>query len=62
MSNLKSSWKTTLIGVGGAVAVGGGQLLQSGNLNWKDYIMMAFMTLIGAFAKDLNVTGGEFQQ
>lgn len=56
------NWKTTLIGVGGAVAVGGGQLLQSGNLNWKDYVMMAFMTLLGTFAKDLNVSGGTVQQ
>lgn len=56
------NWKTTLIGVGGAIATGGGQLLQAGNLNWKDYAVMAFMTLMGVFAKDMNVTGGTQQQ
>lgn len=56
------NWKTTLIGVGGAIAVGGGQMLQTGNLNWRDYATMAFMALLGAFAKDLNVTGGTQQQ
>lgn len=56
------NWKTTLVGVGGAIAVGGGQLLQSGNLEWKDYATMAFFTLLGAFAKDMNVTGGTISQ
>lgn len=56
------NWKTTLVGAGGAIAIGGGQLLASGNLNWKDYLTMAFMTLIGVFAKDANVTGGTVQQ
>jgi hypothetical protein len=56
------NWKTTLIGFGGAVAMGGGQLLSSGSLDWKAYIQMAFMALIGTFAKDLNVSGGSVQQ
>jgi hypothetical protein len=56
------NWKTTLIGVGGAIAMGGGQLLSQGNLDYKAYVSMAFMTLIGLFAKDMNVTGGTQQQ
>lgn len=51
------NWKTTLIGVGGAVAMGGGQLLSTGNLDWKAYVQMAFMTLLGAFAKDFTTSG-----
>lgn len=51
------NWRTTLIGVGGAIAQGGGAMLQQGNLNWKDYASMAFMILLGTVAKDFNVTG-----
>lgn len=51
------NWKTTAIGVGGAIAMGGGQLLSTGNLDWKAYVQMAFMTLLGAVAKDFNVSG-----
>lgn len=54
---MKNNWKTTLVGVCGAIATGGGQLLSSGNLEWKDYVSMAFMTLVGFFAKDFNVSG-----
>lgn len=56
------NWKTTAIGIGGAVALGGGQLLSAGNLDWKDYVVMIFMTVLGGFAKDHNVTGGTVNQ
>ena len=56
------NWKTTAIGIGGAIAMGGGQLLMSGNLDWKAYVQMAFMAALGIAAKDFNVTGGMIQQ
>jgi hypothetical protein len=52
MIDLKKDWKTTAIGVGGAIAMGGGQLLSSGNLDWKAYLQMAIMALFGVFARD----------
>lgn len=42
--------------------MGGGQLLMSGNLDWKAYVQMAFMAALGIAAKDFNVTGGMIQQ
>lgn len=51
------NFKTTLAGVFGAMLQGGAALLQNGSLNWKDYAGMATAVVIGALAKDFNVTG-----
>ena len=52
------NWKTTLAGILTAILYGGLGMLQTGNLNWKDYAFMAGTTALGAVSKDLNVTGG----
>ena len=52
------NWKTTLIGVGAAVATVAGQLLTAGTMDSKTWISAIFMACIGVFAKDFNVTGG----
>jgi hypothetical protein len=62
MNFATKNWKTTLIGVGGAIAMGGGQLISAGIFDWKVYIQMAFMAALGIVAKDSNVTGGTVQQ
>lgn len=56
---LNKSWKTTAVGVGGAILQGGGALLSNGSLNWRDYVNMAVMVLLGTLAKDFNVSGSK---
>lgn len=54
LNTLFASWKTTLAGVGAAVA---GYLGQQGSAGWQ-IVSMVLMGLLGVFAKDSNVTGG----
>lgn len=45
------NWKTTLAGLGAAVA----QVSVNG-VSWKSLIAAAFMALVGVFAKDFNIS------
>jgi len=56
------NWRTTAIGVGGAVALTAGQLLQGGVTDWKVYLQALILAALGVFAKDSQVTGGTIQQ
>ncbi len=53
------NWRTTLIGLGGAVATMAGQLLTAGNLDSKTWVNSIVLALLGVFAKDAGVTGTE---
>jgi 20S proteasome alpha/beta subunit len=55
------NWKTTAIGVGSAFAYAFLAQLQGG-LKPKDAAIAAGVGLLGAFAKDHDVTGGTKQQ
>lgn len=50
------NWKTTLAGIVTAILYGGLGLFQQGNLNWKDYAIMAGTAALGAVSKDFNVS------
>lgn len=53
------SWKTTLVGVGAAVATVVGQLLTAGTMDAKTWVSALFMAAIGVLAKDFDATGGK---
>ena len=52
-----NSWKTTLTGVLGAVALVVGNLLQSGTVDPKTIIIAVIVAALGVLAKDFNVSG-----
>jgi hypothetical protein len=56
------SWKTTLAGIGAAVALVANQLLTAGTMDAKTWITAIFMAALGVVAKDFNTTGGKIQQ
>ncbi len=56
------NWKTTLIGIGGAIALGTVSMVQTGKISLNDWVIMAITAALGFFAKDKNVTGGTVQQ
>ena len=51
------NWKTTLLGFG----AGGLNMLANGT-NWKQVLLSVGLALLGTYAKDHNVTGGEVKQ
>jgi len=54
-----TSWKTSLSGYLGAIAVGVIPVLQTGQVSEEALIMAAAVAVLGRFAKDHNVTGGK---
>jgi hypothetical protein len=55
------SWKTGLIGLGGAVLTliaNGGLQTPEGKFDWKTLIVSVGLGALGIFAKDHDVTGG----
>lgn len=54
---MKQNWKTTAIGVCGAVAYWLATYLQSGQFNLRDLVIGAAVAALGALAKDFNITG-----
>jgi hypothetical protein len=52
------SWKTTLVGALSAAGLVVLQLVQTGTVDVKTLAIAAGVALIGFFAKDSNVTGG----
>jgi hypothetical protein len=52
------NWKTTVAGLGGAVAIIVGNWLQTGNLtDWKALVTAVVVAILGWFAKDAGVSG-----
>jgi hypothetical protein len=56
------SWKTTLVGAIGAVAVAVYPLITTGHIDWRNVGLAALIAIFGFIAKDSNVTGGTVQQ
>ena len=53
------SWKTTLVGIIGALASWGAEVLKSGNVtDWKQLIIPAVILVLGIVSKDFDTTGG----
>jgi len=52
------NWKTTLIGVGAAVATVVGQLLSAGTMDAKAWVTAIFFAALGVVSKDFDATGG----
>ena len=55
---MKSSWKTTLTGLVGAVWVGVYPLISSGQISWPAVVSAALIAVAGFVVKDFDVTGG----
>jgi hypothetical protein len=54
------NWRTTLIGIAGAIAIVVGNWLQTGNLtDTKTLIAAIVAACLGYFAKDAGVSGTE---
>ena len=51
------SWKTTITGVIGAIALVVGNLLQAGTVDPRTIIIAVIVAVMGVLAKDFNVTG-----
>lgn len=51
------SWKTTIIGCGGAVLQVIIPLIQTGGISINQILSATVMAMLGYFAKDKNVTG-----
>ncbi len=58
--SFRKNWKTTLGGlIAGIASLGvGGVTTPDGKTNWANIILATAITLLGASAKDGNVTGG----
>lgn len=56
------NWKTTLIGLAGAVYLTLEPLLTTGEVNWRMITLGVIVGILGYLAKDKNVTGGTIQQ
>ena len=56
------NWKTTVTGIVGASAYWLAAYLQSGKLDPKEIAIGLAVVVLGALAKDLNVTGGTVSQ
>jgi hypothetical protein len=56
------NWKTTLVGVLGAIFYAIFPLFQGGPISGKDLIIAGAVAGIGALSKDFNVTGGTVVQ
>jgi hypothetical protein len=51
------NWRTTIVGVLGAVYVAVQPIIQTGGVDWPALGVAAFMAAIGYFAKDAGVSG-----
>ena len=51
------NWKTTAVGVAGAVCYALAAKLQSGTVSGKDLALSAIIAVLGTLAKDFNVSG-----
>jgi hypothetical protein len=51
------SWRSTTLGIVGAVMEGTGSLMVNGTITWRDWARMALMVAAGLIVKDFNVTG-----
>ena len=56
------NWKTTIVGVIGAMLNAAITLYQTGTIDAKTVIISAALAGLGFLAKDLNVTGGSVSQ
>lgn len=56
------NWKTTVTGGVLAAALITLNLVQTGTVSLRDAIIAGAIALLGAIAKDFNVTGGTTQQ
>jgi len=52
------NWKTTILGLIGAIAVMVYPIIQTGKFEWSSVGIAAFVAAMGYFAKDHDVTGG----
>jgi hypothetical protein len=59
---MTKNWKTTLVGAVLAAALVVVNLVQTGTVDSKTLVTAGALALIGALAKDFNVTGGTVQQ
>ena len=57
-----SNWKTTIIGLIGAIATAVYPLLTTGTISKKDILSAVVVAALGWFAKDSNVSGGTVLQ
>lgn len=51
------NWKTTLLGLIGAIAQVVIPMSQTGTLTWKEIVFAALTAAFGYFAKDFGVSG-----
>ena len=56
------NFKTTIIGIIGAIVVAVLPLLQGATLDWKNIATAAVLAGLGWFSKDHDVSGGARQQ
>jgi hypothetical protein len=54
---LGTSWKTTLVGYLGAVAVAILPILQGQGVQWDKVLLAAIIAVVSRFAKDAGATG-----
>lgn len=54
---LGTSWRTTLTGYLGAVALGVLPVIQGGTFELKDLLLPAVVAILSRFAKDAGATG-----
>jgi hypothetical protein len=54
---LGTSWKTTLVGYLGAVAVAILPILQGQGIQWDKVLLAAVIAIVSRFAKDAGATG-----
>lgn len=55
---LTGSWKTTVIGCLLAVFIAVQPLISTGEIDWKQVVIAAFIAALSFFVKDADVTGG----
>lgn len=51
------NWRTTAVGLVGAIWVAVEPMLTSGEIDWKQIATAAFIAALGIFSKDAGVTG-----
>jgi hypothetical protein len=52
------NWKTTILGILGAIAVVVYPIIANGEFKWESVGIAAFVAAMGYLAKDHDVTGG----
>lgn len=51
------NWRTTVVGIVGAVWIAAEPILQAGQIDWKSLATAVVVAAIGFFAKDAGVSG-----